>query len=67
MDRKAFNTLIDKLPSELREEVFDYASYLFDRKVSRSKQARQPNLHRGAVHISEDFDVPLPEHFWLGE
>ena len=67
MDRKALEALIDKLPAELREEVFDYASYLFERKVSRRGQARHPNLHRGAMRMSEDFDAPLPEEFWLGK
>ncbi len=28
---------------------------------------RIPGLHKGAVlYISEDFDAPLPETFWLG-
>lgn len=28
---------------------------------------RVPGLHKGAVlYISEDFDAPLPESFWLG-
>ena len=28
---------------------------------------RTPGLHKGAVlYISEDFDAPLPEEFWLG-
>jgi hypothetical protein len=67
MDRKALDTLIDQLPAELREEVFDYASYLLERKATRPQGARQANLHRGAVHMSDDFDVPLSEQFWLGE
>lgn len=25
------------------------------------------NLHKGLVDISEDFDEPLPDSFWLGE
>ncbi len=66
MDRKALDTLIDQLPAELREEVFDYASYLFERKVSQPR-TRQPNLHRGSAHIKDDFDAPLGEQFWLGE
>lgn len=24
-------------------------------------------LHRGMVEMSEDFDEPLPDSFWLGE
>lgn len=67
MDRKALDTLIDQLPAELREEIFDYASYLLARKTPRSRGVRQANLHRGAARMSEDFDVPLSEQFWLGE
>lgn len=25
------------------------------------------NLHKGLVDISDDFDDPLPDSFWLGE
>lgn len=67
MDRKALDTLIDQLPAELREEVFDYASYLLERKAPRLQGIRQANLHRGAVRLSNDFDAPLSEQFWLGE
>ncbi len=29
-------------------------------------QARIAGLHQGAIWISDDFDVPLPDSFWLG-
>lgn len=28
---------------------------------------RRPNLHPGTFAISDDFDEPLPDSFWLGE
>jgi hypothetical protein len=28
---------------------------------------RVPGLHAGTTWISDDFDVPLPDEFWLGE
>lgn len=28
---------------------------------------RTPNLHKGAFVVSDDFDDPLPDSFWLGE
>lgn len=34
--------------------------------ANQSKQ-RQAGLHRGACEISDDFDAPLPDSFWLGE
>lgn len=67
MTREALNTLIDQLPAALREEVFDYASYLLERKLPEAQQPRQANLHSGAMRMSDDFDAPLPEKFWLGE
>lgn len=28
---------------------------------------RTPGLHQGAIQMSDDFDEPLPDSFWLGE
>ena len=42
---------------ELKIEVVD--------KVKAKK--RTPNLHKGAFVVSDDFDEPLPESFWLDE
>lgn len=28
---------------------------------------RIPDLHPGAMIISDDFDAPLPDEFWLGK
>lgn len=28
---------------------------------------RIPNLHAGLIYMSDDFDDPLPDSFWLGE
>jgi prevent-host-death family protein len=30
-------------------------------------QKRIAGLHRGAIWVSDDFDEPLPDSFWLGE
>jgi hypothetical protein len=30
-------------------------------------EIRQPGLHLGAFVMTEDFDDPLPDGFWLGE
>lgn len=43
-----------------------------DRHLARLIPAATPpakrvaGLHRGAIWISEDFDEPLPDEFWLG-
>ncbi len=30
------------------------------------KKQRMPGLNRGTIKLSEDFDDPLPDEFWLG-
>jgi len=35
--------------------------------VAHGAGARIPGLHLGKVWISDDFDAPLPDSFWLGE
>jgi len=32
-----------------------------------SEKKRIFGLHRGQIWVSEDFDDPLPDEFWLGE
>jgi hypothetical protein len=29
--------------------------------------SRVPGLHAGTTWVSDDFDAPLPDEFWLGE
>jgi antitoxin (DNA-binding transcriptional repressor) of toxin-antitoxin stability system len=31
------------------------------------EKGRIPNLHPGSMIMSDDFDDPLPDEFWLGE
>jgi len=33
---------------------------------SSKPQPRTAGLHQGAARVSEDFDEPLPDEFWLG-
>ncbi|ASC70946.1 hypothetical protein XM38_018950 [Halomicronema hongdechloris C2206] len=35
--------------------------------ASQLPAQRQPDLHPGAFIVSDDFDDPLPNSFWLGE
>ena len=32
-----------------------------------TQKPRIGNLHKGLVDVSDDFDDPLPDSFWLGE
>jgi len=35
--------------------------------AASSDVPRIPGLHPGAIWVSDDFDEPLPDEFWLGE
>lgn len=37
------------------------------KEAQLSRKGRTPNLHRGSMYMSDDFDEPLPDSFWLGE
>ncbi len=32
-----------------------------------SEAARVPGLHAGAIWMSDDFDAPLSDEFWMGQ
>ncbi len=34
--------------------------------ASESPKRRVAGLHRGATQMSDDFDAPLPDSFWMG-
>ena len=69
MDSSSLHTLIDQLPAELRQEVYDFAAFLLEKRGEQiSRQApRIAGLHEGQTIISDDFDEPLPDEFWLGK
>lgn len=40
---------------------------LLESVASPEKRKRIPGLHEGMIWMSDDFDDPLPDEFWLGE
>ena len=68
MDSANLHTLIDQLPTDLQKEVYDFAAFLLEKKGQPSrKEPRVAGLHEGQTVISDDFDEPLPDEFWLGK
>jgi Protein of unknown function (DUF2281) len=68
MDSSSLHKLIDQLPGHLQKKVYDFANSLINReKQVLSKKPRVLDLHKGQVWMSEDFDEPLPDEFWLGD
>lgn len=68
-------TSFDKL-LKLIEENVEVVLYKEDLPVARVSpvvgtvpvaSTRVPGLHAGTTWVSEDFDDPLPDEFWLGE
>jgi prevent-host-death family protein len=56
------------LVTEGNEVILTEGKTPLARLVALSPQvARIPNLHPGAIQVSDDFDDPLPDEFWLGE
>ncbi len=39
---------------------------LHEPAMVEQKPTRIPNLHAGMIWVSDDFDDPLPDEFWLG-
>jgi antitoxin (DNA-binding transcriptional repressor) of toxin-antitoxin stability system len=37
------------------------------RPTEEPPSPRVPGLHEGSIWMSDDFDDPLPDEFWLGE
>ncbi len=61
--------LIDRLPDDLKREVHDFATFLLEKKEQKPplQRPRIMDLHKGQVWMSDDFDDPLPDEFWLGD
>ncbi len=52
----------------LLHEVFDAAlAQLAPAPATKIPATRIPDLHAGQTWVSDDFDAPLPDSFWLGE
>lgn len=65
---------IELLSSAQRQQVFDFVTFLSNRRemmVNQQPQAlnkgRVFGQYQGRISMSDDFDEPLPESFWLGE
>lgn len=72
MSLNELTALLEKLPPELQQEVFDFASYLAEKKAgTKAPEAlhkeRVPGLHKGQLTMRGDFNEPLSDDFWLGQ
>lgn len=70
--RRKIQQEIKQLPSEklaLLSEFLDFLKFKSKEVTSplSSPTKRKGGLHLGAFVVSDDFDAPLPDSFWLGE
>jgi hypothetical protein len=60
---------LDKLPNEQKRLIREHLDQAVEIEASETivSQGRIPGLNAGMIWISDDFDDPLPDSFWLGE
>ncbi len=66
-------TKLQSLSPEQQQTVLDFAEFLVQKHTqpqpipTQPLQKRVPDLNRGEIWMSEDFNEPLPDEFWMGE
>jgi Protein of unknown function (DUF2281) len=64
---------LELLSGEQLQQVFDFVAFLAQQRTVAVKNSEVPKHQRvfgqyqGRISMSEDFDAPLPDSFWLGE
>ncbi len=60
---------IDKLPADQKQLIRQHLNQTAETDLPEGvrSQERIPGLNAGMIWISDDFDDPLPDSFWLGE
>ncbi|BAY33464.1 hypothetical protein NIES2107_53600 [Nostoc carneum NIES-2107] len=59
---------LQTLPPEQQQMLLDFVEFLAQKHAQpQPVQQRIPDLNRGEIWISEDFNDPLPDEFWTGE
>ena len=57
---------IKTLPLENQQEVLDFVDFLIEKTQKKSQLKRTQNLAQGKIWMSDDFNEPLSDSFWLG-
>ncbi len=64
---------LQTLAPEQQQQVLDFVEFLAQKYVipeevpEEAEQKRIPDLNRGEIWMSDDFNDPLPDEFWMGE
>ncbi|PAX49849.1 type II toxin-antitoxin system VapB family antitoxin [Brunnivagina elsteri] len=66
-------TKLQNLAPEQQQQVLDFVEFLAQKynqpqeTKEKIKKPRVAGLHEGMGWMSDDFNEPLPDEFWLGE
>lgn len=61
---------LNSMPEPLLAEVLSFIRAAKNKSVQSSQQLgyqRIAGLHEGQIWMSDDFNEPLPDEFWLGD
>ncbi len=64
---------LQNLPPEQQQTLLDFAEFLVQKHTQPQPVESQPpkkrvlGLNQGEIWMSEDFNEPLPDEFWMGE
>jgi hypothetical protein len=61
---------LNSMPETLLAEVLSFVRATKNKSVQTSQQLgfqRVAGLHEGQIWMSDDFNEPLPDEFWLGD
>lgn len=67
---KTIITELDSVPEALLAEVLSFirsAKNKAENSHNQSNVQRIAGLHAGQIWMSDDFNDPLPDEFWLGD
>jgi Protein of unknown function (DUF2281) len=73
--KQIIQSKLDILPEQKQAEVLNFLNFLIasqtkiDRQEESNVQPRQRvlDLNKGEIWMSDDFNAPLSDEFWLGE
>ena len=61
-------TKLKTLPLDKQQQVLDFVEFLAQKSISEQQSIKRvPDLHQGKISMSDDFNEPLDDSFWLGE
>jgi hypothetical protein len=59
-------TKLKNLPVDKQQQVLDFVEFLAQKHTSEQQNLKRvPDLHQGKIWISDDFNEPLDDNFWL--